>query len=62
MAGSEAFVGRERQLADLLGHWRAAAQGRGRFVLVEGEAGIGKTRLVEELVAAAGEGIRVAWG
>ncbi|GGT62317.1 SARP family transcriptional regulator [Actinomadura citrea] len=43
------FVGREEEWGRLAGAWRAAAGGGARFVLVSGEAGIGKTRLVEEL-------------
>lgn len=45
------------QLDDLLGQ---AAGGRGRMVLVRGEAGIGKTALVESFVS--GLGGRVRWG
>ena len=47
------FVGREQELAALVGTWRAASAGAGRAVLLEGEGGIGKTRLIEELQAAA---------
>ena len=36
-----------------MGTWRAASAGAGRAVLLEGEGGIGKTRLIEELQAAA---------
>lgn len=43
------FVGRARELAALRAAWARAARGTGTFVLVEGEAGIGKTRLTDEL-------------
>ncbi|MCA1725214.1 MAG: AAA family ATPase, partial [Thermomicrobia bacterium] len=43
------MVGRQAELAALEGHLSAAARGQGRLVLVQGETGIGKTRLVHEL-------------
>ncbi|MDN5790579.1 MAG: AAA family ATPase [Micrococcales bacterium] len=42
------LVGREAECARLLTAWEAAQAG-GRFLVVAGEAGIGKTRLVAEL-------------
>ena len=42
---------RESQLAALLGYAEEARQGDGRLVLVSGEAGIGKSTLVERLEA-----------
>jgi AAA ATPase domain/Bacterial transcriptional activator domain len=43
------LVGRAAQRAQLTGLWRAVEHGGGRLVLVVGEPGAGKTRLVEEL-------------
>ncbi|MEZ4681261.1 MAG: BTAD domain-containing putative transcriptional regulator [Caldilineaceae bacterium] len=44
------LVGRKAEWQTLLKAWRQAAQGRAHTVLIEGEAGIGKTRLAEELL------------
>jgi tetratricopeptide (TPR) repeat protein len=46
------LIGRERPLAELIKAWRAAQASAGTAVVLEGEGGIGKTRLVEELQAA----------
>lgn len=43
------LVGREREAAELEGLAEAASSGRGRAVLIEGQAGIGKTRLVRQV-------------
>ncbi|HEY1414511.1 MAG TPA: AAA family ATPase [Caulobacteraceae bacterium] len=43
-----AFVGREEEVGVLHGRWRRACDGEGQLVLLTGEAGIGKSRLVEE--------------
>src|SRR5690242_8630741 len=57
------FVGRRRELAELLRHLADAEQARSSIVLLAGEPGIGKTRLAEELCAAAVErGATVHWG
>ena len=40
------FVGRRRELALLLDRWRQATEGRGQVVLLAGQGGIGKSRLV----------------
>jgi ABC-type hemin transport system ATPase subunit len=43
------FVERERELATVTTIADEAASGRGRVLLVEGPAGIGKSRVLEEL-------------
>ena len=50
-AAAAPFVGRGREWTALQANWQAAAAGRPRLVFVRGEAGIGKTRLMEELLA-----------
>jgi DNA-binding SARP family transcriptional activator/tetratricopeptide (TPR) repeat protein len=52
--GTPPLVGRNDERARLAAVWQAAASGHPRLVLVTGEAGIGKTRLVEELRAHTG--------
>jgi hypothetical protein len=47
------MVGRQVELARARAVWREAAAGRGGALLVRGEAGIGKTRLCEALLAEA---------
>src|SRR5262249_12944498 len=58
---SRPFVGRVAEREVLAAHVAAARQGNGRVVLVSGEPGIGKTRLVEEAVADIAPD-RVLWG
>ena len=54
------LVGRAPALAQLRERWERAAQGARQFVLVGGEAGIGKTRLVSEFAQRAhAEGAQV---
>jgi predicted ATPase len=43
------LVGREVELTSLLAHWRQARAGRGGAVLLSGEAGLGKSRLIAEV-------------
>ncbi|NGO54838.1 alpha/beta fold hydrolase [Allomesorhizobium camelthorni] len=43
------LIGRERELAILLDAWAGLADGQGRVVLLIGEPGIGKSRLIEAL-------------
>jgi DNA-binding SARP family transcriptional activator/tetratricopeptide (TPR) repeat protein len=51
-SGSE-LVGRAEEVTSLVAAWTAAVESRPSLLLVTGEAGIGKTRLVEELAAIA---------
>jgi DNA-binding SARP family transcriptional activator/tetratricopeptide (TPR) repeat protein len=44
------LIGRQPEWTTLLQTWHAALAGRGRLLLIRGEAGIGKTRLAEELI------------
>src|SRR5919198_952478 len=47
------LAGRSAELATLVAAWERARGGRGEVVLVAGEPGEGKTRLIEELIARA---------
>jgi AAA ATPase domain len=61
--GGRAFVGRDRELAELMAALEDAVGGRGRLLLVAGEPGIGKTWLAEHLAEhAVGHGVGVLWG
>jgi DNA-binding CsgD family transcriptional regulator len=61
--GRAAFVGRERELAQLSEVWRDVKTGRFALALIDGDAGIGKTRLAQEFAARAERlGARVLWG
>lgn len=41
------FVGRDEEIALLNSRWQQASQGEGQAVLLSGEAGIGKSRIIE---------------
>jgi len=43
------FVGREKELKELLGGLDAAISGKGKMYFVSGDVGIGKTRLLDEI-------------
>ncbi len=61
LAAASPLVGRNEEWARLLAAWRTAAAGRSHFILLVGEAGIGKTRLAEELLQWVGrQGIATA--
>ena len=44
------LVGRQRESRQMYASWQEVIRGRSRLLLISGEAGIGKTRLAEELV------------
>ncbi|MFO7635667.1 MAG: AAA family ATPase [Caldilinea sp.] len=50
-AGRLPLIGRQAQWRSLLAAWRTAARGSMRCVIVQGDAGIGKSRLAEELTS-----------
>jgi eukaryotic-like serine/threonine-protein kinase len=61
--GGQAFVGREPETKALLAGLGDATSGRGRFFVLGGEPGIGKTRLADEFsTRAKAEGVLVLWG
>ena len=63
MVQAEPLVGREAETELLAASLEAASQGQPRFVLVAGEAGIGKTRLLNEATKLAEAlGLRVLTG
>src|SRR4029077_1206277 len=49
------FIGREEDVGVLARRWERARAGDGQFVMIVGEPGIGKSRLVEEFRAQLGE-------
>jgi DNA-binding CsgD family transcriptional regulator len=53
---------RDALLSRLRAQWTAARAGSGRLVLVEGEAGIGKTSLVRAFARSLGDAAPVHWG
>ena len=62
-SGPRPLYGRAAELRTLMAAWTAARAGHGRVVLITGEAGIGKTRLVAELARRAeNAGARTAIG
>ncbi|MEY2422182.1 MAG: hypothetical protein QOI95_2249 [Acidimicrobiaceae bacterium] len=62
VSSESVFLGRRSELARLMAAVDRTRTGSGRLVLVSGEAGIGKTRLVNELVGSLGPDVIVARG
>lgn len=57
------FVGRENEISQFLMHLELARRGQGGVILVSGEPGMGKTRLVQEAAARVeATGGTVLWG
>jgi adenylate cyclase len=58
------LVGREREVAQLVDAWTRAREGEGQLLTVVGDAGVGKSRLISELVGriTSGAAIRVVRG
>ena len=56
------FVGRDREAAEIAALIERAAAGRGGAVLIAGEAGIGKTRLVTAALDSLGATVSTGWG
>lgn len=52
---SPVLVGRDDVLALALRRWRGAVDGAGHLLMISGEAGIGKTRMLSELVERIGD-------
>jgi class 3 adenylate cyclase/predicted ATPase len=52
---SAPLVGRQEEMGLLVRAWEGSSHGRGQVVLIQGEAGVGKSRLVEGLREAAGK-------
>lgn len=61
LPSAEQLIGRQAEWQTLLATWRLVAGGHAHFLVVAGEAGIGKTRLAEELTTwVSRQGIRTA--
>ena len=60
---AQCWVGRAQEMAVLEAALAASCGSQGQLVFLEGEPGIGKTRLLQELTASASkQGVQVLWG
>ena len=55
------LIGRDHELGSLLDRWEQACEGERQLVLICGEAGIGKSRLVAEVVQRSGAEQRISY-
>lgn len=63
MANEPSLIGREREMAELAGSLESALAGHGQLVMIDGDPGIGKTRIAEALASLAKQsGAEVIWG
>jgi DNA-binding SARP family transcriptional activator/tetratricopeptide (TPR) repeat protein len=60
--GTTSFLGRRAELTELDERLASALAGDGGIVVVEGEAGVGKTRLVETFLASLPDGVKAFAG
>jgi predicted ATPase len=58
---SSVLIGRSNELTAVLDAARSAKGGRARIVLLAGDAGIGKTRLIGEVARGGKDGCRGRW-
>ena len=56
------LIGRDEELSKLESLWRHTKEGKGSTVLISGEAGVGKTRLVNELIESIKEDVKIIKG
>jgi len=56
------LIEREQQLKKLADAWNQVRAGKGRIALVSGEAGIGKTSLIQRFASEQSRSARVLWG
>ena len=47
--GLNPIIGRDQEISLIMERWKSAVQGKGQLVLINAEAGIGKSRLAEEI-------------
>jgi DNA-binding CsgD family transcriptional regulator len=62
MGAKGELVGRQREMAELRSWLDATAGGAGGVGLVSGDAGIGKTRLISDVLAERGSAFLTGWG
>ena len=61
-ADATAFTGRDQELDLIRSRWERTSRGQQQVVVVSGEAGVGKTRLVQEFAGSIGDGANILVG